>query len=129
MRGTDIDGDLGALLDERLTIHLVTGSLGAVVEASDFVLGQGGTANLQSLGLGKPVVSFLVEDARSARRRRIAALTGDSRILTEPYPEALAADITAMLTQDEDRHRRGAIGKDRMGPPGAIPAIIAELTK
>ena len=127
--GSGRDGDLGLLSDGRVAIHLTTGSLGAVVSASDIVLGQGGTANLQSLGLGKPVVSFLAEDARETRRRRIAALTGDSRIVTERTPEALAAELARLIVDDADRQRRGAIGRERMGPPGAIAAIIEELTK
>ena len=123
------DGDLGLLSDGRVAIHLTTGSLGAVVSASDVVLGQGGTANLQSLGLGRPVVSFLAEGARETRRRRIAALTGESRIVTERTPEALAAEVARLIVDDAERERRGAIGRERMGPPGAIAAIIAELTK
>ncbi|MGV3492094.1 MAG: hypothetical protein ACO1OG_12325 [Devosia sp.] len=127
--GNGRDGDLGTLSDGRVAIHLSTGSLGAVLAASDLVLGQGGTANLQSLGLGKPVVSFLAEDARETRRRRIAALTGDSRIVTDRTPEALAAELARLIADDADRKRRGALGRDRIGPPGAIPAIIEELTR
>ncbi len=123
------DGDLGTLTDGRVAIHLATGSLGAVVDACDVVLGQGGTANLQSLGLGRPVVSFLADDARETRRRRIAALTGDSRIVVPRDPDALAGALAALLADDADRTRRSAIGRARMGPPGAIPAIIEELTK
>ncbi|RYE09407.1 MAG: hypothetical protein EOP22_09000 [Hyphomicrobiales bacterium] len=127
--GNGRDGDLGTLSDGRVAIQLTTGSLGAVIAASDIVLGQGGTANLQSLGLGKPVVSFLAEDARETRRKRIAALTGDSRIVTERTPEALAAELARLLADDADRKRRGALGRDRIGPSGAIPAIIEDLSR
>ncbi len=121
------DGDLGVLSDGRVAIHLATGALGAVVAASDVVLGQGGTANLQALGLGRPVVSFLADDARETRRRRIAALAGDSRIVVPRDPAALAAAVAGLLADDADRARRGALGRERMGPSGAIPAIIEEL--
>lgn len=121
------DGDLGLLTDGRVNVRLSSGSLGAVIAASDVVLGQGGTANLQALGLGKPVVSFLAEEARETRRRRIAALTGDSRIVTERAPAVLAAELSRLLADDADRLRRGALGRERMGPPGAIAAIIEEL--
>lgn len=127
--GSGANGDLGVLTDGRVTIRLVSGSLGGVVSASDVVLGQGGTANLQSLGLGRPVVSFLPEDAREKRRRRIAALTGDSRIVTDRTPEALAGELARLLADEADRGRRGAIGRQRMGPPGAISAILEELAK
>lgn len=127
--GSGREGDLGTLSDGRVAIQLTTGSLGAVVSASDIVLGQGGTANLQSLGLGRPVVSFLADDAREKRRVRIAALVGDSRIVTERSPEALAAAVAKLLADPADRKRRGDIGRERMGPPGAIQAIIEELAK
>ena len=91
------------------------------------MLGQGGTANLQALGLGRPVVSFLAEDARETRRRRIAALTGDSRIVVPRDAAALAGALAALLADDADRARRGAIGRERMGPGGAIAAIVEEL--
>jgi uncharacterized protein (TIGR03492 family) len=126
---TDSDGDLGTLSDGPLTIHLSTGSLGAVLAASDLVLGQGGTANLQALGLGKPVVSFPTRGTTPRRLARNAAFAGDSRITVEPEPAELAAAMTGLLTDGADRLRRGAIGRERIGPPGAIDAIIAELAR
>lgn len=125
--GSGVDGDLGRFSGDGLVIHLSTGSLGAVLEASDVVLGQGGTANLQALGLGKPVVSFLPGQARPARIRRIAALTGDSRIVVERRPEALAGALAMLLEDDAERLRRGELGRERVGGGGAIDAIIAAL--
>lgn len=112
-----------------LIVHLSQGALASVFAASDVIMGQAGTANLQAIGLGKPVVSFLIDDAREARRARIAALTGESRIVVEKNAEALARAVSGLLTNDADRARRGAIGKERMGPPGAIDAIVAELSQ
>ncbi|MBI4920784.1 MAG: hypothetical protein HY834_03475 [Devosia nanyangense] len=128
---TPTDGAAGGLgtLTGDLTVHLSSGSLGAVLAAADLVLGQGGTANMQALGLGKPVVSFLAENATDSRRKRNAVLTGDSRIVTERTAEALAAALVRLLSDDADRLRRGAIGRERIGPPGAIRAIIAELSR
>lgn len=125
--GLAVEGDM--LTGDGLVIHASSGTLGDVLEASDLVLGQAGTANLQALGLGKPVVSFLAEEARETRRRRIAALTGDSRIVTERTPDALAEAISALMADETDRLRRGAIGRARIGPPGAIDAVIAELSE
>ncbi len=112
-----------------LNIHLSSGALASVFAASDIVLGQAGTANLQAIGLGKPVVSFLIDEAREARRARVAALTGDSRIVVGKDAGALADAVSSLLEDDADRARRGAIGRERMGPPGAIDAVVAELTK
>ncbi len=123
------DGDLGTLSDGRVSIHLSTGSLGAVIAASDIVLGQGGTANLQAMGLGKPVVSFHAEGATGKRKARNEALAGDARIFTARDPDALATALAQLLADDADRQRRGAIGRTRMGSPGAIPAIIEELSQ
>jgi uncharacterized protein (TIGR03492 family) len=124
-----LEGYLGVLTDGRVTLHLSTGSLGAVIAASDFVVGQGGTANLQAIGLGKPVISFHAEGSTDKRMARNEALAGDSRIFTPRDPEAMAAAIARLLADPEDRARRGAIGRERMGPPGAIAAIIEELGK
>ncbi len=121
--------DLGTLSDGRVTVRLSTGSLGAVIAASDVVLGQGGTANLQAMGLGKPVVSFHADGSTARRMARNEALAGDARIFTPRDPNAIAAVISKLLADPADRARRGTIGRERMGPPGAIAAIIDELTK
>jgi len=123
------DGDLGRLLDGRVTMHLASGALGPVVSVSDVVLGQAGTANLQAIGLGRPVVSFHVEDATDRRRARNEALAGEARLFVDRDPDALAAALARLLADDAERQRRGAIGRERMGPPGAIDAIIAQLAK
>lgn len=120
-------GDLGTLSDGRVTVHLSTRSLGAVIAASDIVVGQAGTANLQAIGMGKPVVSFHPEGSTERRKGRNEALAGDARIFTPRDPAAMAAAISRLLADPDDRARRGAIGKQRMGPPGAIQAIVEEL--
>ena len=123
------DGDLGTLTDGRVTLHLSSGSLGAVLAASDVVLGQAGTANQQAFGSGRPVVGFHAEAERPKRRLQDEAIAGEARLFTERDPDALAAALAHLLVDDADRLRRGAIGRDRMGPPGVIPAIIKELTR
>lgn len=126
--GSGAAGDVGQLVGDGLCLNLVSGSLGNVLEASDVVLGQAGTANLQALGLGRPVISFLAGDVRAARVARVAALAGESRIVVpEASPEALAAPLGRLLRDDAERSRRGAIGRDRIGPPGAIAAIAEAL--
>lgn len=122
-------GDLGTLRDGRVTVHLSTRSLGAVLTTSDIVLGQAGTAVLQAIGLGKPVVSFHAEGSTGRRMARNEALAGDSRIFTPRDPDAMARVMAKLLADPEDRARRSAIGRERMGPPGAIAAIIEELRK
>ena len=125
--GLSRDGD--GLSDATISINTSSGSLGAVLTVSDIVLGQGGTANLQALGLGKPVVTFLAEGTTTRRAARNAALTGDSRIVVERDPPAIAQVLQRLLVDETDRARRGAIGRERMGGPGAIDAIMAELAR
>lgn len=120
-------GDLGTLTDGRVKVHLSTRSLGAVLATSDLVLGQAGTAVLQAIGMGKPVVSFHAEGSTGRRVARNEALAGDSRIFTPRDPDALATAMSKLLADPQDRARRGAIGRDRMGPTGAIAAIVEEL--
>jgi uncharacterized protein (TIGR03492 family) len=121
-------GDLGTLTDGALTVHLVSGSLGNVLATCDVVLGQGGTANLQALGLGRPVISFLPPEAREGTRRRTAMLVGDSREVVPADAAALAGALARLLADPTERQRRGAIGRERIGPPGAMAAIVAALT-
>jgi uncharacterized protein (TIGR03492 family) len=123
--GLTLGGDL--MSDGTLQFNVSSGSLGAVLAASDLVLGQGGTANLQALGLGRPVVTFLAEGTTASRAARNAALTGDSRVVVERDPAAIAGALQQLLADAADRARRGAIGRERMGGPGAIDAIIEEL--
>lgn len=126
------DGDgpdsLGTLAGGGLTVHLATGSLGAVIAACDIVLGQAGTANLQAIGMGRPVVSFLAEGARPARIRRVAAMLGESRITVAPDAVALGAAVSRLLEDDDDRARRGAIGRERIGGGGAFAALAEILS-
>lgn len=112
-----------------LDIHVAEGALGDLVEASDVVLTQAGTATIQALGLGRPVVSFTRATDRAKRHRDEQAFFGDSRILVRDAAGALSDALAALLADDPDRARRGAIGRERIGPPGAIDAIIAELAK
>ena len=117
--GTRFTGDL--------TVHVAQGALGALVDNSDVVLSQAGTATIQSLGLGKPVITFVRAGDRMKRHLDENRLFGDARPLVKADPAELSAALAALLRDDAGRRRLGTLGKDRIGPPGAIDAIIAEL--
>ncbi len=119
----------GDRLTGDLDIHVAEGALGDLVDASDVVLSQAGTATIQSLGLGRPVISFTRPTDRAKRHRDEQALFGDSRILVRDDAAELSQALASLLGDDADRARRGAIGRERIGPPGAIYAIIAELVR
>lgn len=117
--GQDFTGDV--------TVHAARGSLGDLVEASDVVLSQAGTATIQSLGLGRPVITFVREGDRMKRFTDENRLFGDARPLAAADATELSGMLAKLLGDDVDRARRAAIGRERIGGPGAIDQIIASL--
>ena len=125
---TPDSSDLGALRDKRLTIHLVRGNaLGALLGGVDLVLSQAGTATVQALGLGRPVVGFRGLGERASRFRAEQDLFGQARVIVDRDPVALSGAVERLLADDAERLRLGRIGQERVGAPGAIDAVLAEL--
>lgn len=125
---TDQSADAGTLTGD-LTLNLARAALGNLLEASDIALSQAGTATIQTVGMGKPVITMRARRNRDARIRGISALYGEARILVDANPEAVAEPLRRMLTDPADRARRSAIGRERIGTRGAIATIIAELSR
>jgi len=119
--------DLGVLNGDGIQLHLVRGAVGNLIAASDVVLSQAGTATQQALGLGKPVITFNRADNRKKRMRDEQALMGEARILTPPDAGAVATALTGLLGNPDERARLGAIGKARLGGPGTLAAVVADL--
>lgn len=120
--------DAGMLLGRGIAIHLATGAaMGEVIAASDIVLSQAGTGTVQALGLGKPVITARRRRERQSRLRAETALFGEGRILVQPDPDSLVAGINRLLANPIERERRGAIGRARVGQPGAVDAIVAAI--
>ncbi|MDB5474185.1 MAG: hypothetical protein JWP99_1488, partial [Devosia sp.] len=55
-------------------------------------------------------------------------LFGEARIVVPAEAPALGSALRRLLEDGEERRRRGAIGRQRIGGPGAVEAIIAALT-
>ena len=110
-----------------LTIHAFRGALGDLLDESDVVLSQAGTATIQSLGSRRPVLSFTRPGDRLKRHRDESRLFGDARWLVQDDPREIGDALAALLGDDIDRTRRGGIGQERIGGPGAIDQIIASL--
>ena len=110
-----------------LTVHAARGALGNFVENSDVVLSQAGTATIQSLGLGRPVITFVRPGDRMKRHLDENRLFGDARLLVPDDANEIANVLTRLLRNDADRVRRGAVGRERIGGPGAIDKIIETL--
>ena len=121
-------GDLGTLFDARLKIHLASGSvMGNLVEGTDFVLSQAGTATVQALGLGKPAITFQNRRDRQSRFRAENALFGEARTVVPADADAIANVMQLLLADAGERFRLGQIGRDRIGLPGAIDHILEEI--
>ena len=112
-----------------ITVHVVRGMLGDLVDASDVVLSQAGTATVQTLGLGKPVISFTRPNDRMSRHRDETALFGDARLLVQDDAGELSGALELLLANPIERSRRGAIGRERIGGPGAMDAILSEVAR
>ena len=129
MRGpmTGEAGDFGSLSDAEMTIHLSRGVTGNLLAAADVVLSQAGTATIQALGLGKPVLTFINPRDRAGRVRDESALFGEARMVVPPTPDAIAMALERLLADSAERLRLGEIGKSRIGGRGAIHAIIEAI--
>ena len=121
--------DLGTLTDGKLTVHMLRGSaMGNALMASDIVLSQAGTATTQSLGLGKPVIYMMSPKDRQSRFLDEQVFFGEARIAVPGEPEAIAAALVDLISSSEKRERLGAAGRERIGPPGAIGAVLDALS-
>lgn len=119
--------DAGTLVGGGLTVQVARGAAGNLIGGADLVLSQAGTATVQALGLGKPVVTFINPRDRRSRVRDENALFGEARIVVKPDAEALAETIERLLDDSAERKRLGAIGRERIGPPGAIDEIVKAI--
>lgn len=119
--------DLGTLAGRGLAVHLSRGAFGNLLAASDLVLSQAGTATIQALGSGKPVITFTRPTDRMKRFLEENRLFGEARLLVPADPKELTALVATLLADPAELARLGAIGHERIGGPGAIEAIIASL--
>ena len=121
-------GDLGELSDGDLTIHMARGSaMGNLLATSDVVMSQAGTATVQSLGMGKPAITFINPRDRRSRFTDEQMLFGEARTVVPPEAPAIGAALANLLSDDEERRRLANIGRQRIGGPGAMAAIVDAL--
>lgn len=114
---------------EREVLRAWQGPLGAMLRRASLVLGQAGTANEAAAAAGIPVVAFARHgEARTPwYRRRQLGLLGDAMLVASANASAAAAQVTALLRDAQRRARMGEIGRERMGPPGAVAEIAARI--
>lgn len=109
---------------DQTEVHFFDKGVGTLAERSRVVVGQAGTAGFQSAGLGIPVIALVPDDARPQRVRRNERLMGESRITSPVDALQLANKLEPLLKDADDAKRRGKIGIERMGPPGALDAAV-----
>ena len=120
-----------AYAGDRALVHAWRGNIGSMLPGAAAVLGQAGTANEGAAAAGVPVVAF----ARSDRdgdawyRRRQAALLDGALLIVRGDAEQCAHQVGDLLADGARRQRMGAIGRERMGPPGAARAIADRLAE
>ena len=120
--------DLGTLSGNGLTVHMARGrAMGNLLDASDVVMSQAGTASIQSLGLGKPVITFMNARDRRSRFEDEQRLFGPARIVVDAEIGNVAMALNDLLADPAERVRLGATGRERIGGPGALNAILAAL--
>lgn len=122
--------DLGTLSDGTITINMLRGrAMGNALAESDLVMSQAGTATVQALGLGRPVITMTSPQDRQSRFLDEQALFGEARIAVPDEPAKIAAALNRLLASPDERRRLGDIGRQRIGGPGAIHAVLDALTE
>lgn len=113
--------------DSRLQVRWTRNFADAVARAWA-VLGMAGTAHEQAAGLGKPVVAFPGGGVQFNRRFLLlqARLLGEALVPVRG-PEEAAQALLRLLEDPTERLRRGQVGKERMGPPGAASRMADRL--
>ena len=119
-------GVVGQLLhghDDAYPVQLVRGVMADVLNVSRVALGQAGTAHEQAAGFGLPVVAF---DCPSSPRESLGwyrgrqkGLLGEALAVVPNTLEAMVSEIEKLWNDEIERRRRGVVGQQRMGPPGA----------
>lgn len=113
-----------AEMADKTPVYFFDRGIGTLARNSRFVAGQAGTAGFQSAGLGVPVIALVPHDARPSRVARNERLMGDSRITTSLDVNELTAAMGSLLEDEADAKRRGRVGKERIGPAGALDYAV-----
>lgn len=110
-------------------VLLVRRAFADVLQRSTLAFGLAGTAHEQAAGLGLPVVAY--EPGGETRlgwyRGRQKGLLGEALRVVEDDPEEVAAELRRLLEDPAERERRGAVGRERLGPPGGAVAMARVL--
>ncbi|MEO6912507.1 MAG: hypothetical protein ABI182_00625 [Candidatus Baltobacteraceae bacterium] len=114
---------------DRAVVRAWSGPVGALLAGTDLVLGQAGTANEAAAAAGVPVVAFeLAGEKKSVwYRKRQRGLLGDALKIVRGDAQEASLAVLALLEDAALRSAMGAIGRERMGPPGGVHAIAQAI--
>ena len=109
-----------------------SGPFGSLVAGATLACGQAGTVNEAAVAAGTAVVA--VESGHDSPaegwyRMRQTKLLGDALAVVPADPDEAARRIGALLDDPHRRARMGAIGRERMGPPGGAAAIAQRIAQ
>lgn len=116
---------------DPIRITFAKGRFADILAACDGVIGLAGTANEQAVGLGKPVVAFVGRGTQYTPKfvNTQKKLLGDSISVVDREPGVVARELFQILTDGPRRERMSRIGRDRMGGPGGVLRITAEIKR
>ncbi|MBZ9712348.1 lipid-A-disaccharide synthase-related protein [Deinococcus multiflagellatus] len=112
-------------------VLVVRGAFAAVVRRAALALGTAGTAAEQAAGLGVPVIGFPTPGPQyvAGFARRQGRLLGRALTVVAPDAGAVAQAVRHLLTRPRLFAAAARDGQDRMGAPGALAAVAAELDR
>ena len=115
----------GVLKKNERMVLVVRNGFEDVISKSEIIIGLAGTANEQAVGLGKPVISFTGYGPQTTLKRMKdqARLLGGAVKFVSDFPNGVISQISFLLSNPEERIKRGKIGSLRMGPPGGARKI------
>lgn len=116
--GWDFDGNF--LSRGALKLRLSRKDVASAALGAELLLGLAGTANQVCAGMGIPVLS-IKEKGKFVQKK----LLGDSELLVDAAPQALADAALELLGNSEKLAAMGEAGKKRLGRSGALDAVIA----
>ena len=110
-------------------VSMIEDGFADVITKSQVIIGLAGSANEQAVGMGTPVITFAGIGAQTTARRMRSQqrLLGESVKFVQDVPDGVAAELSFLLSDADERARRGRIGMQRMGPPGGSEAIARFL--
>lgn len=109
-------------------IYVWRGSLGAAIHRATLVFGQAGTANEAAAAAGVPIVAYdASRGEHSWYRMRQRGLLGDAVVLVRGDYDSAASQVGSLLRDGQKLAQMSAIGRARMGSPGASHRIALRV--